>query len=218
MNNLFFFGDSITFGDNCRKGNDYYEEYYREGDKLWTDIVSDHYNMKSQNLSWPGYSSKSIISSFFKVAKRIKEKDKVIIFKGFYDRIDIPDKNGDYRVITNFQANNGNGNLTSEYFSESDIDLISRYGIRFLYNQEKRYNFYDQIYDYISYTLTEKRIQHLIWEPIDISFGTVLNDDGILTITHHTKGKINDAHFSFPGHVRFSKWLIKKLEKKYIVI
>lgn len=213
MGRIFFFGDSITFGDGCNIGDEYRENYYKEGDKIWTDLVSEYFNMESKNFASSGCSSRSIISSFLKHIPEVTSDDKVVIFTGFYNRYDLTDKKGNNRVITNFLQENGD--FTSNNYSKSDIDLLTKFSLRFILQDSYREAFFDDIFNYVHNNLKDKGIEHLIWSPAQISFYETLNKDGKLTISYHTAGKIKDYHFSFPGHVIFSNWVIEKFESKY---
>ena len=59
-NTAWFFGDSFTYGDGCRKGFEYYEKY--PNGKLWTTIVSEKLNLSEKNLGRPGNSIPMILN------------------------------------------------------------------------------------------------------------------------------------------------------------
>ena len=71
MNKLWTFGDSFTAGHGCKETDEYYKKYYKEGDKLWAELLADEMGLTSTNIGFAP--SNAIIS-----ATAIKENGVVI--------------------------------------------------------------------------------------------------------------------------------------------
>ena len=51
MNKLWTFGDSFTAGFGCTPKFEYYKKYYKEGDKLWVDLLADEMGLTLSNIA-----------------------------------------------------------------------------------------------------------------------------------------------------------------------
>ena len=92
MNNLWAFGDSFTAGWGCTPEFEYYKKYYKDGDKLWVEMLSDEMGLTLSNIGKDAASNDYIIDSIILNWKKIKQNDFVIIGKTFSHRFDIPIK------------------------------------------------------------------------------------------------------------------------------
>ena len=92
MNNLWTFGDSFTAGWGCTPEFEYYKKYYKEGDKIWAELLANETELKLLNISKNGVSNDYIIDSIILNWKKIKKNDFVIIGKTLSHRFDIPIK------------------------------------------------------------------------------------------------------------------------------
>ena len=214
MSKAWFFGDSLTFGTGCSPDESYYHKYKKPDSKIFPEIIAEHYELGYYNQGQPGLSADSILISFYENFKDITNNDIVIIFRGFYDRIDIPDSKGNMRILHQYGLNQKDTYNNSKFTIE-ELKLISQYGLKYLMNNPVRYKRNDLAFDYISKTLDKLQIKNYIWGPEEIHPSTEINKNQRLTIDHHTNGEIQDFHFSYPGHIDFAKYIISKLEIKY---
>ena len=215
MSRIYFFGDSITFGTGCTPDEDYYHKMNTPDRKLWPDIVSEYFDSAKFNLASPGVSTETILKDFYSFFPDIVPGVmKVVIFKGFYDRLDLQTSKGDYKVLHQYGTNE-NDEYNNKHFSKEEIQLISKYGIRFLMDNSSRIRHYEDTFNYISTTLDRIGIDHIIWQPGDLDPMYELNHHNRLTIAVETEGKIKDYHFSYQGHEIFANWIIKKFNTKY---
>lgn len=202
MNKLWVFGDSLTAGNGCLEalplrdgGLRYYQNYKKNDDNIWPNILGDLIGHETINLGKSGASNDQIIDLIIDNHFRFDVNDIVIVGKTFYQRFDLPNKKSNSFISYYGEALTV---LSKDVKNDPDNETIVNYGVLFsdseLYKirQDKRFNF---IKDSIS---DKVKIFH-IWD---------INDpfrDSIETIRQHTKNKIKDIHFSFNGHKEMAK-------------
>lgn len=214
MSKAWFFGDSLTFGTGCTPDESYYHEYKTPESKIFPEIITEHFEAAYFNHALPGLSTDSILISFYEKFKEFNSNDIVVIFRGFYDRIDIPNAKGEMRVLHQYGTNQKDTYNNSQ-FTENELKIISEFGIKFLMDNAVRQKRNDTAFEFIEDALDKLKIRNIIWSPADIHRDTDINKNQRLSIDKHTNGKINDFHFSYPGHIEFAKYLINKFELKY---
>ena len=215
MSRVYFFGDSITFGTGCTPDEEYYHKYGGPDKKMWPDIVSEYFNSAKFNLALPGSSTPTILNDFYSAFNDIiPSVNKVVLFKGFYDRIDLISNDGQPRVLHQFGTNNKD-TYNNNHFSEEELDLIGRYGVKYLMDNPFRIRLFEQTIHYISTTLDRLGIDNIIWGPNELDPLYALNRKFRLTIHYATNGEIEDYHFSYEGHRLFAEWVINQFNKKY---
>ena len=97
MKTCWFFGDSFTRGDNCHRGDEYYEMTYIDGCKRWTELVSEHLNGIEKNCAWGGNSNQHILHELICNLINYKEGDWVIFGRYAGARFQI--EGGDMRLL-----------------------------------------------------------------------------------------------------------------------
>jgi hypothetical protein len=200
MNTLWTFGDSFTEGDGCRINDEYYINYFKEGDNIWPEWLSQWLNLNLKNCGKGGYSNDMILDSIIDNWENIKQGD--IVFVGFTypHRFDVP-MNGELKSIVHNFSEKNNNNLTDEQF-ETLVNFQYHFSDNILYKnrQIKRFK-------WIKSLLQKKECKLVVmW---DVQCDT----KNIETITTATNGNIVDGHLSYKGH----KLLAEIFYKKYIV-
>jgi len=205
MNTLWTFGCSFTNGMGCNPGDEYYEKHKKEGDKIWPALVAEHLNMELQNISINGCGNDVILDNIIDNYGKINEGDLVIIGFTISQRFDVPYKNNFISVIE------GSKKEVIDFYTQEQLESIINFQYYFansdLYKQRqlKRFNF-------IMERFGEKNIKSLTWDLLkETRRGKVILFE---RIDKCTKFKIKDLHFSFNGHIEFSKYIITKLEPK----
>jgi hypothetical protein len=217
MNKLWAFGDSFTAGHGCTPKFEYYKKYYKEGDKLWAELLSDEMGLTLTNIGKNGASNDYIIDSIILNWKKIKKDDFVIIGKTLSHRFDIPIKsenfvpvgldNGWITTLDKFKNHN-----KFNFFNKEEFETIVNFCYYFAENPlyKKRQ---DLRYDFLVKELEQKQIKVYLWDwtssHIKLKFNTIQLD---------TKNEINDSHFSFNGHFEFYKWISKKIKNENTII
>ena len=215
MSRVYFFGDSLTFGTGCTVDEEYYHKYGGPEEKLWPDIVSEYFKSAKFNKAQPGITTETILDQFYSsYSDIIPGVMKVVLFKGFYDRIDLLSNTGDLRVLHHYGTNRDDS-YNDQYFTKEELELISKYGTRFLMDNPSRLRMYEQTFQYISNSLDKMGIEHIIWEPGELDPLYKLNRSNRLSIAYATGGEMMDGHFSYEGHKIFAEWIIEKFNDKY---
>ena len=117
MKKCWFFGDSFTRGDNCHKGDPYYELTYKEGCKRWTTIVSEKLNYKEINTAAGGMSNMAIITQIITNMSKMKKDDYAIITNTLPHRTLAFKDNGDFINIINDIISKRENNIKTYIFN-----------------------------------------------------------------------------------------------------
>jgi hypothetical protein len=222
MNNLWTFGDSFTAGFGCTPEFDYYKKYYKEGDKIWAELLADEMELSLLNNAKNGASNDYIIDSIILNWKKIKQNDFVVIGKTFTHRFDIPIKkiftsrfndmpmtieNRWVTILDKFNLDNGYNLFNKEEF-ETVVNFNYYFAANSLYKERQ-----DLRYDFLVKELEQKQVKVYLWDIVSshgkIKFNTIQLD---------TKNEIIDGHFSFKGHIEFYKWISKKIKNENKII
>ena len=208
MNTIWGFGDSLTFGYGCRPDGpltEYYNEYRREGDKVWIEWLGEWRGMKTENKGSCGVSNDYIFDSVIENYNSIERGDIVIIGTTLWGRRDIPIVDRWLPLLSIVEAG---GEVTGlNTMSIEDRNTIVEYQLRFgehpLWEDRwsKRFLFLKEI-------LHNRGIQTLIWH---------INDEVSMRIERIKETSlIDDSHFSFAGHKAFGEYLMRRLEPQII--
>jgi lysophospholipase L1-like esterase len=220
MNTLWTFGDSFTAGWGCTPEFEYYKKYYKEGDKLWTELLADEMGLPLLNIGKNAASNDYIIDSIILNWKKIKKNDFVVIGKTFTHRFDIPIKkeftsifdipvsieNRWVTILDKFSLDNGYNLFNKEEF-ETIVNFNYLFAANPLYKERQ-----DLRYDFLVKQLKEKNIKVYLWDVLShakLKFNTIQMD---------TNNELIDGHFSFKGHVEFYKWISKKIKNENKII
>jgi hypothetical protein len=205
MSTLWTFGDSYTFGHGCRPDgptSEYYFNYKKEGDSIWSDLLGKMMNMDVNNFGKSGASNDFIIDSIIDNWDNFNEGDYAIIGITWHSRFDIPLNNelvwsSISKGFEEFSAFNS--------FEKEQIETIINFNYHFTDNKLyklrhlKRFNFLDKL-------LKEKKVKTFLWEVY-----LYARTSRFEKIAEATDGEIKDYHFSFEGHKRFANMLYKKI-------
>jgi hypothetical protein len=208
MNTIWGFGDSFTFGHGCRPDGpltEYYNEYRKEGDKVWLEWLGEWKGMKTQNLGLCGASNEYIFDSVLDSNKNIISGDIVIIGTTLWGRRDIPIEDRWLPLLSIIEAG---GEVTGvNKMSVEDRNILIEYQLRFgehpLWKDRmsKRFSFLKE-------TLQRRGIEVVIW---NINDEVASNMELIMDVSPY-----KDWHFSFAGHKAFGEYLMGRLEPQII--
>lgn len=209
MNTLWAFGDSFTAGWGCTPQFEYYKKYYKEGDKLWVDLLANEMGLTLSNIGKNAASNDYIIDSIILNWKKIKENDFVVIGKTFTSRFDIPIsiENRWVTILDKFSLDNGYNLFNKEEF-ETIVNFNYLFAANPLYKERQ-----DLRYDFLVKELEQKQVKVYLWDIISSHAKLKFN-----TIQMDTNNELIDGHFSFKGHVEFYKWISKKIKNENKII
>lgn len=227
--NIYFFGDSFTFGWGCSPHiNHDYKKLYppKKSDLLWTDIVADRLNGNPINLGQPGCSMDDIFYQLIKHMNQIKDDDIVIISNGLVERLNIYAnwyalEQPEHTLLDTNQI--VKKPLLMEMLADGSYDsLLSRERIKNLvdyitlnlspYSSEIIKDFNTRV-RYVELELRKRNVDFFRWNWNDI--------EPFEKILEATNGVVNDGHFSWEGHRQFAKFFLKEyvnLEIYYNII
>jgi hypothetical protein len=216
MNTIWGFGDSFTFGHGCRPDGpltEYYNQYKKEGDKVWIEWLGEWRGMKTENRGSCGVSNEYILDSVIDNYNSIESGDIVIIGTTLWGRRDVPvfldeGKGAVDRWLPMLSIIEVGGevvgvNTMSVEDRSALIDFQLRFGEHPLWEKRatKRFRFLSEI-------LHRRGIQTLIWN---------INDEASRrTEKIRDVSQYNDSHFSFGGHKEWAHYLDKRLKGELI--
>ncbi len=213
MKTLWVFGDSHTAGHGCTPTFEYYEKWYKEGDKLWSEHLAEYLKVNLENKGRNGCSNDIMLDRIIEWFYEIKEGVIVIIGKTYSHRFDVPQKEGFNSIVRD-----GLNSIFWDWDTFANDDILSQFTL-----DEKKcivdfqYYFMNsplfderwvKRYNWIKRLLEERGCKVIIWDVVE-------ELKGFQTIRKATKNKIDDGHLSFRGHSDFSihmwnKWFKEK--------
>jgi hypothetical protein len=204
MKTLWTFGDSFTYGNGCDVDDLYYIDYFKNGDKIWPQWLSELLNINLKNCGVGGYSNDMILDSIIDNWKDIKKGDVVLIGFTYPHRFDAPIDGELKSIVHNFSEKN-NSNLTIEQF-EALVNFQYYFADNVLYKNRQVKRF-----EWIKSLLYKKECELVaVW---DVQYDI----KNLETITVATNGKIADGHLSFNGHKLLAEMFYKKYIKRDII-
>ena len=210
MSNIWFAGDSITYGYGCRpgKGSEYYKYTNGNHKRRWTDIVAEYLNLEQKNIATIAGSSPSIINSIIKNLKNFKKGDQLIVSTTSPYGLLVPSLDSQ-RIISDNLA--GWLSIQNSPFDDKQKQVLLDFRKSFIYPYKDLWNdYYYNILEDLAIELIDKEVKTYIWN-IKIWKDT----DDFETISKDTKGVIEDSiHFSWNGHTKFAEFIKNKIDNK----
>lgn len=207
MSTLWTFGDSQTYGYGCRPDSpliEYYKNYKKDGDDIWVNHLGKKLNCDIKNYGKYGASNDYIFDSILEVFHQIKENDYVVIGETYHHRFDVEDYRSKELVsilgeITYDEFDEGWKDwITKICRSEEELMTLLNFSLYFS-GSELIKDRYHKRFQFIQ-TILPKNTKFLLWR-----WDSEINKK-VERIYHHTKGKINDTHFSFKAHKDFAQY------------
>ena len=207
------FGDSFTWGFGCRVVGplpEYYNNYKKDGDKIWMEWLGKWFNEDIMNVSQCGASNDKIFDWVIENFDNIKENDKVIIGMSIWGRTDVPMDNEWVSIMSAWEYGGLNGlerQVRRNNIDEKFLETIVNY--QYFFSQDKLWeNKWKLRFNFIVNQLKKKNCQIILYhiqDPIVLMQQTIRQETGII-----------DGHFSFTGHKKFAEILHKKLSSNLI--
>jgi hypothetical protein len=219
MSTLWAFGDSMTFGHGCNElchseTKEEYLPYKKEGDDVWVNHLGKLLDYEVKNLGKNGASNDYIFDTIIDNFDNIKENDVVVINMTLHGRIEVPFGDDIMNVLSSYENAIKIVGESKEKDSDEKIETILNFQYHFSNHQfykerhRKRFKF---IKDRLK---EDKKVKFVyMWSLED--------DDAIYRsfqkIKDDTKGKINDTHFSFNGHLNFAHYIHSSMNNKKLI-
>lgn len=197
MNKAWFFGDSFTYGSGCTPSSPYYKNFPEKRAKLWTTLVSEHFNLKEENCGIPGSSIPLILSTVIKNLHLISEGDYVFLSDTAITRFLIPTTGS--KEITSALYKKPE-NIKPGKHIDACLDYITYCIVPY---QQAWEQYYFSQYDSIRKVLNKNKVNVLFWSYLIWS-----GEKKFHTIAQDTNGEVRDGHFSWKGHEDMSKLIL----------
>ena len=141
-NNIWFFGDSNTYGHGLRYGFDYYDENPDLRKPHFTKLLANHFNCNPVNLSVCGTSNEDIKFRLINHLHKLQEGDYVFIQLTYSARTNIFTNDGEFKSIN---VSFGEDSQIKGRVSDEAIDSLKEYQKNFLDDNSSRYETRDLI-------------------------------------------------------------------------
>lgn len=213
MKKIFFFGDSFTFGEGCRKGFEYYDTIDYDDKRIWTTIVSDTLNLEEINYGKRGCASAHILSSLLKHSSEFEKGDYVIFSDSLPNRIvsaNQKEKQIDSVIADNFEGFYGLDNFFEDLKSKQVLlDYLYHHVLPF---PDAYSYFYNRQFEQMQKLLLKTGVKSFFWSYTMWA----QNMKKYQRISNHTN--IKDGHFSWQGHKEFSEMILHSIKnEKYFI-
>ena len=209
MASLWTFGDSHTAGHGALPGFEYYEQYKKDGDRIWPEYVANHFNLKLENKATNGCSNDTIINQIIDNWEQIQPNDVVIIGQTYSHRFDIPRiSNKEWITFvpfnTDWTLHMFNSDPNAIELDMNDIDNLNTHLLKWRYDSLYNKQYY-KIFNHYANILKKQNILVVLWH--------VESDDLRICekIIDATNDKIDDRHLSFLGHLQFANNMVKNV-------
>jgi len=192
-----FFGDSFTNGDGCMSEDPYYKKY--PNGKLWTTRVSSYLGMNEKKISRGGCSNQYLLNKLILNFPNFVEGDYVI----FSDTIPT-------RTLWYDDDNQERHSIVEETISggeDTDSTILDYITGQLIPHENEWEKFYLYQYESLLNELQLRNVKvlfwsHRLWYPPNNTFQT---------IWEHTKGEIDNGHWSWYGHKQMYEYIIGKI-------
>lgn len=218
-NTLWTFGDSMTFGHGCNElcvseTKQEYLIYKKEGDDVWPNHLGKLLNYDVKNLGKNGASNDYIFDSVIDNFDEIDSDDVVIINMTLHGRIEVPIGDETLNVLSTYE---NAIKIIGEGKSEEEKEKIEAViNFQYYFSNHKFYKErHKKRFKFIEDKLKkDKKLKFFyMWsleddDDIYKSFNKIKDD---------TKGKIDDGHFSFKGHLDFAHYIHSLMDSKKLL-
>lgn len=212
MGRVWVFGSCFSWGFGCKEYFPYCKQYKKDGDKIWTEIVSENLGLDVVDKSIPaGATNFTILKSFIENFSKIKEGDIVIyeIMKplGLLKLNNMKtkvDSISTYNLHLDKHWRDSEDKRISNEYIDLNVRGHDEVWVKWFYPQIKS----------ISDVLLEKNIKTYLWY---YHVWELYSENRFENIIDATNGDIDDFHYSFEGHRQMANYILDIISKdKYL--
>lgn len=202
MRNIWFFGDSTTYGHGLRPGFDYYEDYPNSRGIRWTQYLSKYFNGKEVNKASCGASNMDIQYELITNLSNIKSNDVVIIQSTYPTRISVHNKYGDLKPI-HIALNDE----IIEGFTKEQVSSFKLFSKNFLIDYFQNYDDRDtSIFLSLKRELELRDVTVIFWYH-EVMNTNILKKFGWKTIKEESTNRVNDFHLGWEAQKKFFEFI-----------
>lgn len=220
---IWFFGDSFTNGDGCIPNNaaPYYEDYPQIREKIWTTLVSEHFNRDEVNLGESGGSNDWILNTILDNLYQIEDEDIVILSDTQPSRHLLPRVQDGIihcfapgqESIWDYHVNNREDAIKPDDWEKMKHSLVD-YVYYFRHNYFELWeSYYLERFQNLQKYFDKRGIKNLFWS-YKLWYEKQLDFELIKDHMPH----IYNEHFSWKGHKQFAQHILENYNKKYKTI
>lgn len=207
--NIWFFGDSTTYGHGLRYGFDYYDNNPKKRSPHWTKLISKYFDANPINFASCGASNEDIKFRLITQMHHIKTGDVVILQPTYPTRINIFTNDGEYKPI---HMAFGEDSMLEGRIDSEQMDALKDFTRSFLVDNTYRFEKRDTIYfESLKRELELRGVIVITWSH------EVMNEDirkkmEWYTIEEETDGEYPDYHIGFTAQEKFANFIIEQYE------
>lgn len=207
--NIWFFGDSTTYGHGLRYGFDYYDDNPKKRKPHWTVLLSKYFDASIINFASCGASNEDIKFRLTTQLPNIKEGDVVVIQPTYPTRVNVFTNDGEYKSI---HMAFGEDSMLEGRLDDVQLDTLREYTKHFLIDNTHRFEIRDMIYfESMKRELELRGVTVITWSH------EVMNEDirkkmEWFTIDEESDGTYPDYHIGFTAQKPFAEFIIKEFE------
>lgn len=208
-NNIWFFGDSTTYGHGLRYGFDYYDNFPKNRKPLWTKILSNYFDANPVNFASCGASNEDIKFRLITQLHLIKENDVVVIQPTYPTRINIFTIDGEYKPI---HMAFGEDHLLEGRVTKQQLKALKEFTKEFLVDNTDKFELRDMIYfESLKKELELRGVKVITWNH-EVMNENIRKYMGWETIKEETNGEVDDYHIGFNAQEKFANFIIQQYE------
>jgi hypothetical protein len=210
MSNIWFFGDSTTYGHGLRPGFDYWDYSSEYRGQRWTRLFADNFGGNPINHGVCGASNEDIKLRIVSQMHKIQKGDMVVLQPTYPTRINIFTNDGEYKPI---HVAFGEDSFLEGRISDEQMSALKDFTRYFLVDNTERFEQRDILHFIgLKKELESKGVDVLLWHH-EVMNEMILKHMGWKTIKEESNGDIDDLHLGWDAQKKFSDFLIKEYKK-----
>lgn len=198
MNKAYFFGDCFTYGEGCKPGYQYYDTTPTK--KIFSEILSEKWNVIEDNKSLIGNTNDTIISQVVETLEYITEGDYVVMLPTLAHSNNFVHRGKDWY------------NHFPSHCAIPIEDLFASENLNRRKETEQLWdNFYNKTFESFVRYFVKNKINVFYDNKKDWIWPTQFKKHGCKfhTIQEDTNDKIKNLHLSWKGHEQFAEYIFK---------